>query len=52
MGAGKMEEAIHLLKEGMSKYEAAIKCCVDERSLKSRCSEYRLKLDFKPGIND
>ena len=39
-------------KEGMSKYEAAIKCCIDKKSLKSTGSECRLKLDFEPYINN
>ena len=46
--ASKMEEAIQLVKKGMSKYEAAIKCCIGEKKLKSTCSECRLKLDFEP----
>ena len=44
--------AIQPVKECMSKYEAVIKCCIDEKSLKSTCSECRLKLDFEPDINN
>ena len=47
----KTEEAIQLVKEDMSNYEAAIKCCIDEKSLKSTCSECRLQLEFEPDIN-
>ena len=50
--ASKTEEAIRLVKEGMSKCGATIKCCIDEKSLKSTCSECRLKLDFEPDINN
>ena len=50
--AFKTDEAIKLVKEGMSKYEDSIECCIDEKSLKSMCSECRLKLDFEPYINN
>ena len=50
--ASKTEEAIQLVKEGMSKYKAAIKCCIDEKLLKSTGAECRLKLHFEQDINN
>ena len=44
--ASKMEEAIQLVKEGMSKHEAAIKCNVPRKTLCYRIEKGQLQ---KPG---